>query len=102
MSKNKEIALKQQITQLTQAKKYSHARDTALKLVALNPKDIEAWFALAQLQEHLGEAEAAVDALYQVCQGPSPMFGFALQKTVSLCQQHGLDLLGIPPSSAAH
>ena len=100
MNKNKEMKLKQRVMQLAQQKKYPEARDVALSLVQVLPKDIEVWFALAQLQERLGEFESAVRSYYQVCQGPSPRYEMALEKAVLLCWEHKFISLGVSPARA--
>ena len=98
MNKNKETQLKQKIMQLAQQKKYSEAKDIALKLSKVLPKDIEVWFALAQLQERLGEFELAVRSYYQVCQGPSSRYADAIEKSVVLCWRHKFLSLGVAPA----
>jgi protein O-GlcNAc transferase len=98
MASQQEVKLKKKISSLTQQRKYKKARDVALELVRLNKADIESWFALSQLQEVLGEVKSAVECLYQVCQGPSPMYVPAVQKAVQLCEAHGLDQLGVAPA----
>lgn len=98
MNKKQELILKQRVMQLAQQKKYSEAKDIALTIVRALPKDIEVWFALAQLQEHEGEFEAAVRSYYQVCQGPSPRYADAIEKSVVLCWKHRLLSLGVSPA----
>jgi len=98
MNKNKETQLKQQIMQLAQQKKYLEAKKIALKLTKVLPKDVEVWFALAQLQENLGEFELAVKSYYQVCQGPSPRYAVAVERAVILCWQHKFLSLGVAPA----
>lgn len=98
MNKNKEAQLKQKIMQLANQKKYVEAKDLALKLSKALPKDIEAWFALAQLHEKLDEFELAVKSYYQVCQGPSSRYAAAVERAVILCWQHRLLSLGVAPA----
>jgi len=98
MNKNKEAQLKQEIMQLASQKKYAEAKDIAFKLSRTLPKDIEVWFALAQLQEHLGEFELAVRSYYQVCQGPSPRYAVAVEKAVVLCWRNNFIKLGLVPA----
>jgi len=98
MNKNKETQLKQKIMHLANQKKYTEAKGVALKLSKVLPKDIEVWFALAQLQEHLGEFELAVRSYYQVCQGPSPRYAVAVEKAVILCWSNNFLKLGMAPA----
>jgi len=100
MNKNKELKLKQSLMKLAQQKKYAEARSVALKLLKAFPKDIELLFALAQLQEHLGEFEAAVRSYYKVCDGPSSRYVAAVERSVMLCLEHKMFTLGLAPARA--
>ncbi len=95
MNKKKEVLLKQSVMQLTQQKRFPEARDAALKLVKALPKDLEVWYALAQLHERLGEIEPAVRAYLKVCLRPSPVFAVAVKRAALLCVTYGLDSLGV-------
>jgi len=100
MNQKKVFELKQGIMRATQVKDYSGALRKAEKLVKLVPEDIEAWYALSQLQERAGQIEAAVRSLYRVCQRPSPVHETALRKSIELCKQGALYKLGIAPAEA--
>lgn len=98
MNNNKELALKQALMQLSRNKQYPEAKKKALKLVKLNPKDLEVWFALAQLQAGLGEVSDAVSSFCHASKAPSPFRIEALKKAVNLCLKYNLHQLGITPA----
>jgi len=100
MNKNKEIKLKQSLMKLAQQNKYGEAKKVAVKLLKELPKDVEVLFVLAQLQERLGEFEAAVRTYYKVCDGPSPRYVAAVERSVMLCLEHKMYSLGLAPARA--
>lgn len=98
MSQQQVNKLKQKISKLAASKDYLQAAEVAKDLVARQPKDIEAWWVLAQLLLQLRRYKEAIRAYYQVCQGPSPVFAQAVEQAVRLSIQHEFWDLGVPPA----
>ncbi len=98
MNPKKEMQVKQKISLLAQQKNFPEAVKLAQSLVQANPKDIEAWFVLAQLLTQVGAFEESVQAYLSACQSPSPFAMQALERAVRISVDHGFWQLGREPS----
>lgn len=98
MKPQDEQELKDKITRYSQQKNYVEAAKLAMNLVEQNPKNIEAWWVLAQLQSVLGRVEDAIRSYYQVCQAPSPVYAQAVERAVKLSVDNELWSLGVAPA----
>ena len=100
MNKNKEIKLKIKLLKLKNAGKYIEAKNIALQLSKASPKDIEVWYALAQLQSQLGEHKKAVVSFSKAYAEKSPFQVEAIERAVDLCVANGFDKQGLAPGEA--
>lgn len=69
MSQQQVNKLKQKISKLAASKDYRQAAEAAKTLVARQPKDIEAWWVLAQLLLQLRQYKEAIRAITKCAKG---------------------------------
>ena len=98
MNKNQELALKKKLLALAQSDQLIEAEKLALYLVEHLATDLEAWYALAQVQRALGKDELALQSFERVVIRKSDLRVQALASMIPLCIK--LDLLDKGVSAA--
>jgi predicted O-linked N-acetylglucosamine transferase (SPINDLY family) len=88
MKLHKEIKLKKKLMTLAYSGQYKESEKIAKQILKYKPKDIEVWFALAQIQQSLGNQKAAIFSFMQSTTSPSSHTIKALDQATNICIQN--------------
>jgi protein O-GlcNAc transferase len=90
MKLQQEIILKKKLMALGHSGQFKQAEKIAQKILKYKPQDLEVWFALAQIQQALGNQSAALFSFMQAVAQPSSHTSKALDQVTSICIQNKL------------
>jgi protein O-GlcNAc transferase len=88
MKLQQEIILKKKLMALGHSGQFKQAEKIAQKVLKYKPQDLEVWFALAQIQQALGNQKAALFSFMQSVAQPSSHTSKALDQVTSICIQN--------------
>ncbi len=95
MKPHQEIKLKKKLMTLAYSGQFKESEKIAQKILKHKPKDIEVWFALAQIQQALGNQKAAIFSFIQSVASPSSHTIKALDQATNICIQNKLFAEGL-------
>ena len=95
MKPHQEIKLKKKLMTLAYSGQFKESEKIAQKILKHKPKDIEVWFALAQIQQALGNQKAALFSFIQSVASPSLHTIKALDQATNICIQNRLFAEGL-------
>ena len=90
MKLQQEIILKKKLMAFGHSGQFKQAEKIAQKILKKKPKDLEVWFALAQIQQALGNDKAALFSFLQSVASPSSHASKALNQITSISIQNKL------------